>query len=390
MFFRCVCRRLGERDSVEVGNASISLMDLWQLNGSQVQVPLFRSHIQDDKDSLTRKQGKKARKREEEQKEQSLAWLTFTARLGLAIGQKTHHVDGDGKSWNMPMKTESLETAENVSNSSKGKLPLSSKPLGENSYSEKLAEKENVHKAQSLSSTSHFTDGKYSVTDLREPVHYLKPKMTVPEGCEHSGSASFNSIYIPTHMKSPSEKVFRGDWQYPVNQGQIDIVESLLGKPHETKVASSSDSGFHGFHESVLAGINGYESSTNKPVESGGESPCIRTASEFIADFINYDKLSWRPGIELRREERGGACRVHLEILKGRNMPWLEGPDGTPRPPNCYVKTTIGSLNILTNVCHECDNPVWSFATDILLPYSQLTQVSISMYNTYNIIHVLY
>lgn len=32
----CLCRRLGERESEEVGSSSISLMDLWQLNGSEV------------------------------------------------------------------------------------------------------------------------------------------------------------------------------------------------------------------------------------------------------------------------------------------------------------------------------------------------------------------
>lgn len=33
---RCVCRRLGERENEDVGSSSISLLDLWQLNGSEV------------------------------------------------------------------------------------------------------------------------------------------------------------------------------------------------------------------------------------------------------------------------------------------------------------------------------------------------------------------
>ncbi|KAG7170705.1 C2 domain-containing protein 3-like [Homarus americanus] len=343
---------------------------------------VVRPQVQNGQDSLTRRQGKKNRKREEEYKEQSLAQLTLIAKLGLAVGKK----DEDGiclniptKQMNMPSKIDSLHSNEPLTDRLCGKVHVISKSLGESLYSEKLAERENALRSLDSSSSSDLSDARYSISDIRQPVHHSqKPRIIVADDHETESSA-FNSIYAPAHI-SPCEKALKGIWQHPMNQGRVDIVESILGTPLETKIVNSSDSGFHGYHASFLAGINGYESSNNQPIESGGESPCIRTASDFTADFVNYDTLNQRPGgIEVRREERGGTCRIHLEILKGRNLPLLEGPDGTPRPPNSYVRTTIGSINILTNVCQESDNPVWRFATDVLLPYSQLTQTDGSL-----------
>ncbi|XP_045602674.1 uncharacterized protein [Procambarus clarkii] len=377
LIVRCVCRRLGERDSEEVGSASISLMDLWQLNGSQVNVPLFRTQVHSGQDSLTRRQGKKGKKREE-CIEESFAQLTFTARLGLALGRTAGQ--NDGKLENLDIPSKAFEKFENSSEASPDcltrRVHLASKSSEDIYNSEKLSERDVAHRFLDSPTYLNLGNDRHPITDKRQSNHHLKPRLTIPDDSVQ-GSA-FNSIYAPTHINS-NEKVSRGIWQYPASQSKVEIVNSILGHSFESKTLGSNDTAFQGYHGSFLTGINGYENPNNKPIESGGESPCIRTASEFTADFINYDSLSQKPAIELKREERGGTCRIHLEILKGRNLPLLEGPDGTPRPPNSYVRTTIGSHNILTNVYQESDNPVWSFATDVLLPYSQLTQTDGSL-----------
>lgn len=362
---RSVCRRLGERDSEEVGSASVSMMDLWQLSGSEVQVPLFRSEVPDGKDSLTKR--RKAKRKEEGDVKQSYANLTFTARLGLAMGQ-SHHTGDLEEPWDLHHRKGSHEVGSHVGH------PDSK--LKEIPYLAKLREKGYTH---ALPSTPPPHAGPRSHRDPdgeeREVIRIFKPRPVPPESYEPFQSAVFNSIYLPTHM-SPREKIYNGAWQQqPKQPGRVEVVDSILSSPVPTKVVSSSDSGFRIYQGSFLAGINGHDPQTNnQPVESGGESPCIRTIGDFHADYIEHALLNRRSSAEMKQEERRGSCRVHLEILKGRNLPWVEGPDGTLKPPSCYVRATIGSHNIQTNICLEADNPMWNYAADVLLPYSQLCQ----------------
>lgn len=366
---RSVCRRLGERDSEEVGSASVSMMDLWQLSGSEVQVPLFRSEVPDGKDSLTKR--RKAKRKEEGDVKQSYANLTFTARLGLAVGQ-SHHTGDLEEPWDLHHRKGSHEVGSHMGHPD-------SKPK-EMPYLAKLREKGYTH---ALPSTPPPHAGPRSHRDPdgedREVIRIFKPRPVPPENYEPFQSAVFNSIYLPTHM-SPREKIYNGAWQQ--QPGRVEVVDSILSSPVPTKVVSSCDTGFRIYQGSFLAGINGHDPQTNnQPVESGGESPCIRTIGDFHADYIEHALLNRRSSAEMKQEERRGSCRVHLEILKGRNLPWVEGPDGTLKPPSCYVRATIGSHNIQTNICLEADNPMWNYAADVLLPYSQLCQVSLLLHH---------
>ncbi|XP_042887666.1 uncharacterized protein LOC122263338 isoform X2 [Penaeus japonicus] len=360
---RSVCRRLGERDSEEVGSASVSMMDLWQLSGSEVQVPLFRSEVPDGKDSLTKR--RKAKRKEEGDVKQSYANLTFTARLGLAVGQ-SHHAGELEEPWELHHRKGSHEVGSHVGHPD-------SKPR-EIPYLSKLREKGYTH---ALPSTPPPHSGPRSHRDPdgedREVIRIFKPRPVPPESYEPFQSAVFNSIYLPTHM-SPRDKIYNGSWQQqPKQLGRVEVVDNILSSPVPTKVVN--DAGFRIYQGSFLAGINGHEPQTNnQPIESGGESPCIRTIGDFHADYIEHALLNRRSSAEMKQEEKRGSCRVHLEILKGRNLPWVEGTDGTLKPPSCYVRATIGSHNIQTNICLEADNPMWNYAADVLLPYSQLCQ----------------
>lgn len=274
-------------------------------------------------------------KKREEYKEESVAQLTLTVSFGSATGGTSNHSDKNGENYSMQSSTEAAETVQ---------LPPRS-PMNNLDH----ANTTSVQRDPTYISSDHTNPG----TVLRQPVLHHLPSVASPRSYEH-----YSSGYTPAAV---TPQMLRMSWQYPSG--------NILG--------TQCDSGLS-YCDPYLSSVGRYENlSNNQPVESGGESPCIRSASEFNADFMYYDMLTRKKGLELREEERGGSCRVHLEILKGRNMPWLEVPDGTLVPPNCYVRTTVGSIDVLTNVCLESDIPVWNFATDVYLPHSQLNQVSI-------------
>ncbi|XP_064115490.1 LOW QUALITY PROTEIN: uncharacterized protein LOC135221688 [Macrobrachium nipponense] len=356
LIIRCFCRRLGERNSEEVGSAGVSLTDIWQLNGSEVRVPLFRSEpIKDDDDSLTRKHGKKGKKKEESSVNQPLAHLCFTAKLALAVNQPTMPT-GSHKFIHkvVPPKVDS-ERDSTVSSVMHSSLDLSRRKKSNEAFS---------YASMHDSFSSVELDG--VLTRDKEESFYLCP---VPRPVSAGDSAvhpRFNSIYIPTHVSPRSPRP--NEWQHSVDYRQVKFVGDIRSIPLETK---GSDSGVYPCYGSFLTGINGQENPNNKPVESGGESPCIQTVPDFHSDLISNGAISRSAAMEL---SEGDFCRVHLEVIKGRNLPWVEGQDRIARPPNCYVRTNLGSLTVQTNVCNEMDNPVWNFAADVLLPYSQVAQ----------------
>ncbi|KAG0719259.1 C2 domain-containing protein 3 [Chionoecetes opilio] len=223
------------------------------------------------------------------------------------------------------------------------------------------------------SSGSDLSEPKYSASESRQLSQYSKPRIVTPSYQKCTESSEFNSIYLPTHM-SPSDKGRRGE----VHCAGVSGVTGT-GDKHSPRIPSSIDPGCQDYDSAFLSVISEYNNSNNQPVESGGESPCITTATDCCADFIDYNTLGWQPGMEARREDQRGCCRVHLEILKGRNLPWIEGSEGIPQPPNCYARTSVGSVMVLTNVCRESVNPMWNFAADVLLPYSQLSQTNGSL-----------
>ncbi|XP_068244254.1 uncharacterized protein [Palaemon carinicauda] len=355
LIIRCFCRRLGERNSEEVGSAGVSLTDIWQLNGSEVRVPLYRSEpIKDDDDSLTRKHGKKGKKREESGVNQPLAHLCFTAKLALAVNQPT-------------MPTGSHKFMHKV-------VPPKGDSEGETAVASVM------HSSLDLSRRKKSSDGisyanmhdSFSSVELdvlsrdKEESFYLCPVPRPVSAGDSAGHPRFNSIYFPTHLSPRSPRP--NEWQQSVDYRQVKFVGDVRSVPLETKDANT---GLYPCYGSFLTGINGQESSSNKPIESGGESPCIQTVPDFHSDLISHGAVSQSAAMEL---SEGDFCRVHLEVIKGRNLPWVEGQDRIARPPNCYVRTNLGSLTVQTNVCNEMDNPVWNFAADVLLPYSQLTQ----------------
>ena len=364
-----MCRRLGERESVEVGSAGVSLMDIWQLNGSEVRVPLYRSEpVKEDTDSLSRKQSKRGKKKGEEEDDctqQPLAHFRFTAKLALAVNQPPMP-SGSRKALHKvtPSKSDSEAVG---SDSSKHSDDLSSrkKSLDENCpYGNRIG---SMH--DSFSSSVEL-DGSYG-RDKEESFYLCPIPRSYPPG-EAGVHPRFSSIYIPTHL--PSRETQSGGWQQSLDYRQVQVVGDIRSAPLETKVVSSN-TGSYACYGSFLTGMNGHETSSSKPVESGGESPCLQNVPDFHADLISNGAMSRSAAMELAE---GDFCRVHLEVIKGRNLPWIEGLDRIARPPNCYVRTNLGSLAVQTNVCNEMDNPVWNFAADVLLPYSQLTQVSYS------------
>lgn len=370
LIIRCVCRRLGERENEEVGSSSISLLDLWQLNGSEVQVPLFSSAPYG---SLTRRFGRRARKMEDEDKPQSFAHITLTANLILASGQGREREQGGAP------KSESRQRSEShmhAWNGAAGQVSL--KPREDNLYHKKFTDVNSLFTSMDSSSGSDMSEPKLSLAESRQLSQYSKPKILTPSYPKCQESPEFNSIYLPTHL-SPSEKVRRGTVHYTGAQGVTGAGENITGPQYSPRLAPSMEPGYQGYHSSFLSVISEYNGSNNQPVESGGESPCITTATDYCADFIDYNTLGWQAGAEPRREDHRGCCRVHMEILKGRNLPWIEGSEGIPQPPNCYVRTNVGSLIVLTNICRESVNPMWNFAADVLLPYSQLAQTNGSL-----------
>ncbi|XP_066969815.1 uncharacterized protein [Macrobrachium rosenbergii] len=356
LIIRCFCRRLGERNSEEVGSAGVSLTDIWQLNGSEVRVPLFRSEpVKDDDDSLTRKHGKKGKKKEESSVNEPLAHLCFTAKLALAVNQPTMPT-GSHKFIHKvaPPKVDS-EGDSTVSSVMHSSLDLSRRKKSNEAF---------AYASMHDSFSSVELDG--VLTRDKEESFYLCPVPRPVSAGDSAGHPRFNSIYIPTHVSPRSPRP--SEWQHSVDYRQVKFVGDIRSVPLETK---GSDTGVYPCYGSFLTGINGQENPNNKPVESGGESPCIQTVPDFHSDLISNGAMSRSAAMEL---SEGDFCRVHLEVIKGRNLPWVEGQDRIARPPNCYVRTNLGSLAVQTNVCNEMDNPVWNFAADVLLPYSQLAQ----------------
>lgn len=308
-------------------------------------------------------------KEEEEGKPHSFAHITLTASLTLASGQGRDRDQG-------AHKTESRQRSQPHVYSWNGAVGEDSlKARDENLYSKKLNDSCNLlTTSMESSSGSDLSEPKYSVTESGQLSQYSKPKILTPSYQECPESSEFNSIYLPTHL-SPNDKMRRGAVHCSGIPGMTGNGESVLGPQYSPRIAPSVEPGYQGYHSSFLSVISEYNGSNNQPVESGGESPCITTATDYCADFIDYNTLGWQPGVDGRREDQRGCCRVHLEILKGRNLPWIEGTEGIPQPPNCYVRTNVGSLTVLTNICRESVNPMWNFAADVLLPYSQLSQV---------------
>ena len=368
-----MCRRLGERENEDVGSSSISLLDLWQLNGSEVEVPLFSTYPYG---SLTRRLGRKARMKEQvedkDDKPHSFAHITLTVNLTLVSGQGRDRDQRDQSAH----KTESRQSSQPHIYAWNGDGGEDSLKLHDgNLYSKKFMERSNLMTSIDSSSGSDLSEPKFSLAESRQLSQSLKPKILTPSYQKFPESSEFNSIYLPTHM-SPNDKGKRDAMHCAGGQGMTGNAENMLGPQYNSMDAPSMEPGYQGYHSSFLSVISEYNGSNNQPVESGGESPCITTATDYCADFIDYNTLGWQPGVDGRREDQRGCCRVHLEILKGRNLPWIEGSEGIPQPPNCYVRTNVGSQTVLTNICRESVNPMWNFAADVLLPYSQLSQVS--------------
>ncbi|MPC67302.1 C2 domain-containing protein 3 [Portunus trituberculatus] len=370
LVIKCVCRRLGERENEDVGSSSINLLDLWQLNGSQVEVPLFSTPPYG---SLTRRLGRKARMKEEEgDKPHSFAHITMTINLTLSSGQGRDKDQG-------PHQIESRQRSHTpvyAWNGDGGEHSF--KVQDEKLFSKKFSERGILMSSMDSSSGSDLSESRYSFAEAGQISQYSKPKIVIPSYQKCTESSEFNSIYLPTHM-SPSDKIRRDEMHCTGIPEVTGSGDGLLGPPYSPRIAQSMEPGYQGYHSSFLSVISEYNGSNNKPVESGGESPCITTTSDYCADFIGYNTLGWQSGMEGRREDQRGCCRVHLEILKGRNLPWIEGSDGIPQPPNCYVRTNVGSMTVLTNICRESVNPMWNFAADVLLPYSQLAQTNGSL-----------
>lgn len=359
---------MGERESEEVGGARVSLMEIWQHNGAKIQIPLYGPCSQDDRqDSLTRRQGKK---NEEHRYEcRPSADLTLSARLVLTLNQMPLLTDKESKRWSsFDSPAESTkQPMHSLESRHQPPLRIASEKLYSDSTLPKSESSPSYH--GTLSSTE-LKNAQYSNVDMCQPTQ-LPVEKRFSNGCrDNVGSHSVNSLYLPTHSSS-NGRGMRNSMHYPMGHSQVDVLESILGSQCETRVLPVTEVRPFEYQGSLLTGFNEYSGYNNHPVESGGESPCIQSVTDYCADFINYDNLGWKPDVE-----REGSCRVHLEIIKGRSLPWLEGPDGNPIPPNSYVRTTIGFLNVLTNVCLESVNPVWSFAADVLLPYSQLAEVS--------------
>lgn len=332
----------------------------------QVQVPLFSMPPYG---SLTRRLGRRARKMEEEDKPQSFAQLTLTATLTLASGPGREREQGGP-----PKIAEVRQRSEPPVHAWNGAVgQVTHKPREDEHYSKKY-DINSIFTAMDSSSGSDLSEPKLTLAESRQLSQQSKPKILTPSYPKCQESSEFNSIYLPTHL-SPSEKARRGTVQYTSTPGVTGAGESVLGPQYSPRPAPSMEPSYQGYHSSFLSVISEYNTN-NQPVESGGESPCITTATDYCADFIDYNTLGWPASADSRREDQRGCCRVHMEILKGRNLPWIEGGEGIPQPPNCYVRTNVGSLIVLTNICRESVNPVWNFAADVLLPHSQLAQAS--------------
>ncbi|KAK7054607.1 hypothetical protein SK128_008007 [Halocaridina rubra] len=364
LIVRCVCRRLGEKNSEEVGSAAVSLMDIWQLNGSEVRVPLYKPDGPKDDDSLSRKHHKKGKKKDEK-KHSPVAHINFTVKLALAVKEPTLPSDG-GK------YVQRLTPSKGMSKGDVKSIPVSGtaySPRKKSTEGDFFCDKENNGLYGSFSNLNQVGHA------LREgDSRYLSPVPKLVPGTDCMGSPAFNSIYIPAHT-SPRGRAYPNEWQQAINFRQVEVVENVHGPSFDSKVLMSDSHAVSGYG-SYLTSMNNDEVSSNEPVESGGESPCIQTIPEFHSDLVSRSVVSRSGSLDFAE---GDFCRVHLEIVKGRNLPWVEGMDQDARPPNCYVRTTIGSLNIQTNICVEMDNPLWNFAADVLLPYTQLTETDGSL-----------
>lgn len=325
----------------------------------QVQAPLFASP------PLTRRLGRRTRKVEDEDKLQSFASITLTASLTLASSQGQEREPGG------PLKAEPRQRAESHMYAWNGATGQDShKQYEENMYPKKFTDINNLFASMDSSSGSDLSEPKLSLRESRQLSQHSKSKMMTPSYPKCQETPEFNSIYLPTHV-SPSEKMRRGTVPYVGVPGMTGTGESFLGPQY----SQPQEPGYQGYHSSYLSVISEYNGSNNQPVESGGESPCITTATDYCADLIDYNTLGWQAGMDTRREDHKGCCSVHLEILKGRNLPWIEGSEGIPQPPNCYVRASVGAVIVCTNICRESVNPMWNFAADVMLPYSQLAQV---------------
>ncbi|CAL4065011.1 unnamed protein product [Meganyctiphanes norvegica] len=215
---------------------------------------------------------------------------------------------------------------------------------------------------------------KTEMSALEEFEANEKPKMHRPQPQTHEihkplGSDVFNSLCI-TDRSVDNSNVF-SDRSFVSNaSGQVELVESFLGTPLETRVMVSSN---ERDNSSFL-----YTQPSHITPRREEHKPLFQYTNR--SDESQSDQTpkvnQWLGGFTSKYHESiRDMCTVHLEVIKGRNLPWIEKKRQDERRPPCsYVKTTIGGITVQTNICAREDNPTWNFAADVELPYSQLTE----------------
>lgn len=388
LVIRCVSRRLGQKENVEIGRATVSVMDLWRLSGSQITIPLQKPHL-----GNLDPPGRSLLSVDNTENLGERPCITITARLGLAVGHASMHSFMKEETLSHSLERE-ISDIDRLSD--KGIDPFSKDKKGiKHSMSMTWGQQDSIEMTDDDIKLYEVSEkSEKSILDELEPNE--NPKLCRPQPQTHEihkplGSDVFNSLCITdrsinnstdltersyvSNTSSHGESIHNSsnstDGSYISKaSGHVEVVDSFLGTPMETRVMVSSidrdNSSFHYTKSNHITPHNEKHKPLSHNSERSDASNSSRNlaANQWLGEYTNKYQESLRD-----------LCHVHLEVIKGRNLPWVaDVKHNEPRPPCSYVKTIIGGIPLHTNICVQEENPTWNFAADVQLPYSQLNE----------------